>query len=199
MKRNDRIKLTPFSIFIIVMLASCGTQRVSTIVGGDYDKNKDRTEYFVLPFGSTSLPGKWTKTKYNENSNQQFFKNEENVFIAIEFTPINRYEFNTDRSKKGYDFTKAYYDWKSKYFENQHELTREIIEADEQQNYIIWHVFGEISSINFDTYFLFGEKNGNANNFSITKTDKWNKEQKIKVLKEMYLQNQTGPRQSATQ
>lgn len=182
------MKILKFILIITITLTSCAPQRVSTIVGGEYDKTKNKTDYFVLPFGSVSIPGKWAKTKYNEVSNQQFFKNDENVTIAIAFTPIDSYEFNTDKSKKGYAFTKAFYEWDSDYFQKTHHLNQENIESNEKQNYIIWRTFGQYNNIEFDTYFLFGEKNGYANNFSITQTDKWTKEQKINALKEMYLQ-----------
>ncbi|MFT3705993.1 MAG: hypothetical protein QM802_26740 [Agriterribacter sp.] len=178
-----------FISFAIVVLTSCGTQKASVITGGEYEQNKNKTNYFVLPFGSTSIPGKWTKTKYNEVSKQQFFENDENITIAIAFTPINSYEFNTDNAKKGFEFTKAFYEWDSDFFVKNHQLNQEIIESNEQQNYIIWRLFGERNNTTFDTYFLFGEKKGNANNFSITQTDKWTKEKKVSFLKEMYLQH----------
>ena len=189
MKENNRLNLITYFIIVIITLASCATQKVSTIAGGEYDRNKDRTDYFVLPFGSTSMPGKWTKTRYNEVSKQQFFKNEENISITVAFTPINSYEFNTDKSKKGYNFTRAFYEWDADYFVKTHKLNQERIEFNENKNYIIWRAFGQQNGANFDTYFLFGEKNGYANNFSITVTDKWTKEDKVKFLKEMYLQN----------
>ena len=188
MIQNNSRKWIQYIIIIIFTLTGCKTQSVSTIVGGDYDKNKDRTAYFVLPFGSTFIPGKWTKTSYNEVSKQQFFRNEENVSIAIAFVPANGYEFNTGGSKKGFEFTKAFYEWDADYFVKTLRLNQEKIESDENKNYIIWRAFGEQNGTNFDTYFLFGEKNGCANNFSITITDKWTKEEKIKFLKEMYLQ-----------
>jgi hypothetical protein len=189
MKKNIGMNLITYLVLIAITLTSCATQRVSTIVGGDYDKNKDKTDYFVLPFGATSMPGKWLKTKYNEISKQQFFKNEEDISIAVGFSPINGYEFNTDKSKKGYAFTKAFYEWESDYFVKTQQLNQEVIESDENKNYIIWRVFGQQNGTNFDTYFLFGEKNGYANNFSITATDKWTKDDKMKFLKEMYLQH----------
>ena len=189
MKQENFRKLSQYIIILIFAFTSCATQRVSTIAGGDYDKNKDKTEHFVLPFGSTYIPGKWTKTKYDKASQQQFFKNEDNVSIAIAFTSANRYEFNIDKSKKGFEFTKAFYEWDSDYFVKTHKLNQEKIESDENKNYIIWRAFGQQNGANFDTYFLFGEKNGYVSNYSITMTDKWTKDEKIKFLKEMYLKN----------
>jgi len=183
------MKLHPLLQVIMITLISCTTQKISTIAGSDYDKEKNKTSYFVLPLGSTAIPGEWVRTNYNKVSNQQFFKNGEGISIAIAFTPITGYDFNKDHSKKGFEFTKAFYAWDAGYFEQTHHLQQEKIEENENLNYIIWRVSGISNSANFDTYFLFGEKNGHANSFSITQTDKWTKEQKINFLKELYLQN----------
>lgn len=176
-----------FLCFVII-LTGC-TKRISTIVGGEYDKNTNRTNYFMLPGGSTWLPGKWVKTRYNEVSGQQFFRNEQGIEIGIGFVPINNYEFNTDKSKKGFEFTKAFYEWDSGFFIKKYKLHRTEIESNESQNYIIWQLFDESDPKKIDTYFLFGEKNGFTRSFAITITDKWTQEEKIRVLKEMYLQN----------
>ncbi len=182
MKTNHLIIL-----LTVLFLQACTAQKtVSTIIGGEYNKKKDVTEYFVLPFGSTSIPGKWTKQEYNRTSKQQFFKNAENVSIAIAFAPIDRFEFNTKKAKTGYEFVKAYYDWEAEYFTQTHKMKTEIIEANENSNYIIWRVFDDSDNQRFDTYFLFGERNGNANNFSIGITDKWPIEKKIETLKRMF-------------
>ena len=63
---------------ILILLTGCGSskQATSTLVGGDYDAAKNVTEYFVIPYGSVSLPGKWEKGKYDQSSRQQFFLNE---------------------------------------------------------------------------------------------------------------------------
>ncbi|MDL2297364.1 hypothetical protein LJC68_10015, partial [Bacteroidales bacterium OttesenSCG-928-B11] len=173
----------------ICCLSACKTQYVSTIVGGDYDKSKNQTDYFVLPYGSVSIPGKWEKTNYNSVSRQQFFQNTDSIIIAVSFGPCNKYEFNRDNSKKGFDFVTAFYEWDSEYFESNYRLNREKIESNEKENFIIWRVFGENNNIYWDTYFLFGEKNGYANSFSIMKTDKWTKEEKMYFLKKIYLNN----------
>jgi hypothetical protein len=184
MKTNNLILV--LSLFF---LASCSAQkRVSTIVGGEYNKRKDVTEYFVFPFGSTSIPGKWIKEEYNRVSKQQFFKNDENVSIAVAFAPIGNFEFNTNKSKKEYEFVKAYYDWEADYFTQTHKMKTELIEKDEKLKYIIWRVFDDSDNKRFDTYFLLGEKNGNANNFSISITDKWTRDKKIEILKVMFYQ-----------
>ncbi len=108
MRKLSKYKIH-LSIVILVLLASCATQRVSTIIGFDYDEKKNQTDYFVLPYGTVSIPGKWEKTNYYSISNQQFFKNADSIIIAVAFGPYDKYEFNADKSKKGIDFALAYY------------------------------------------------------------------------------------------
>jgi len=172
---------------IIVFLTNCATQRTSTIVGGDYNATKNETDYFVLPYGSVTLPGKWEKSNYNTISRQQFFRNQDSVIIAIAFERFNKYEFNMDGSQTGYNFVKAYYDWDSKYFVDSHGLKRQPIESDSINNFMIYRIYGQIEKGEFDTYFLIGERNGNISNFSISDTEKWNESEKTKFLKNLFL------------
>lgn len=170
-----------------ILLTNCATQRTSTLIGGDYNKTKNETDYFVLPYGSVTLPGKWDKTNYNTISRQQFFKNQDSVIIAIAFGRFDKYEFNMTSSQSGYNFVKAYYDWDSKYFVDSHGLKRQIIESDSTNHLMIYRIFGKIEKGEFDTCFLIGEKNGNISNFSISDTDKWTESEKTIFLKNIFL------------
>ena len=87
----------------VVSFISCGSakQATSTIVGGDYDAKKNTTEYFVVPYGQVSIPGKWEKTSYNSAARQQFFRNDESVNIAVSFGPYDKYEFPVEIQIKG--------------------------------------------------------------------------------------------------
>ncbi len=176
-----------FWIGVIALLTSFTAQRVSTTIGGAYDENKNQTAYFVLPYGTVHLPGKWEKTHYNSISNQQFFVNQDSVKIAIAFEASTNYEFNTNGSKTGFEFVKSSYDWDSNYFVEKHELKRSLFERDSVTNYLIWRLFGGKGQEKFDMYFLFGEKKGNVSNFSVMLTGKWTESEKIKFLKELYL------------
>jgi hypothetical protein len=184
-KRNMNAK--HLLLFGIVLLTSCASQKTNTLVGYDYDKTKDKTDYFVFPYGSVSISGEWNRTSYNQTARQQFFQNSDSIIISVAFGPCNKYEFNADNSKKGFDFVTAFYEWDSEYFVNNYRLNQEKIESNEKNNYIIWRAFGENNNADWDTYFLFGEKNGFANSFAIMKTDNWTKEEKVNFLKEMYL------------
>jgi hypothetical protein len=176
-----------FSILTLLwLITNCATQKTSTVVGGDYNESKHETDYFVLPYGSVKLPGKWEKTIYNSVSSQQFFRNKDSITIAISFGRIDKYEFNTDDSKKGYEFVEAFYDWDSEYFVNQG-LKRQIIVRDSINKYMIYRIYGEYKKDELDTYFLIGERNGSINNFSITKSDKWTEDESIDFLKRIFL------------
>lgn len=179
-----------FILIAIVFLTSCATQKVSTIVGCDYNDKKNTTDYFVLPYGSVSIPGKWKKTNYNSVSRQQFFKNSDSIIIAIAFGPYDKYEFNADKTKKGLDFALVYYEWDSKYFVESHKLKREFIEKDSINNFVIYRIYGEKEGVEFDTYFLVGERNGFVSNFSIMDTDKWYEKEKNDFLKRLYIGEQ---------
>jgi len=186
MRNIDKYKIY-LPILIIILLTNCATQKVSTIVGYDYDEKTNQTDYFVLPYGTVSIPGKWKKTNYNSISHQQFFKNADSIIIAVAFGPYDKYEFNADKSKKGIDFALAYYEWDSKYFVETHGLKRKLIEKDSIRNFVIYKIYGNNEKGKFDTYFLVGEKNGFFSNFSVMATDKWTENYKIDFLKRLFV------------
>lgn len=103
--------------------------------------------------------------------------------IAIAFGLCDKFEFNSDSSKKGYEFLSAFYEWDSNYFVNEYGLEREIIEEGMANNYILWRIYGK----DIDTYFLFGEESCKVKTFSVSKTDKWNMKEKITFLKDLFL------------
>jgi hypothetical protein len=177
-----------FTLSILALLLwSCVTKRTSTIVSFDYDQVKNQTNYSVLPLGSVAIPGKWTKTRYNSVSNQQFFTNDESVEIAVAINRYDRYEFNEEGKAKGFAFVKAYYEWDSKYLVDQHGLKRSLLENDSLNNYLIYRIFSPTGAGKIDTYFLIGERRGNTNNLSISYTDKWSESKKIEFLRDLFV------------
>ena len=184
--KADQIK-TIILLAMTIILTNCATQRTSTLVGGNYNETKNETDYFVVPYGSVTLPGKWDKTIYNTISRQQFFRNKDSVIIAIAFGRFDKYEFNMNGSQTGYNFVKAYYEWDSKYFVDSHGLKSQPIESDSTNHFMVYRIFGKIEKGVFDTYFLIGERNGNICNFSISDTDKWTESNKINFLKSLFL------------
>jgi hypothetical protein len=181
--------LSNLTLIFILILTACASQRVTTIVGGDYDESKNQTDYFVLPFGSVSIPGKWEKTNYNSVSGQQFFTNIDSIKIAIAFNRFDKYEFNTDGSKNGYEFAKEFYEWDSKFLMDSYGLQRSVVENDSINNFILYQIHGSSNGVKFNTYFLIGVKNGNVSNLSIMATDKWTEDKKTDFLKKLYIKN----------
>jgi hypothetical protein len=172
---------------LIVLMTNCASQRTSTIVGGEYNEIKNETDYFVVPYGSVAIPGKWTKTSYNSVSRQQFFQNSDSIIIAIAFSRFDKYEFNMNGKLQGFDFVKAYYEWDSKYFVVSHGLQREKMSIDSANGFMTYRIFGQIEKGEFDTYFLIGEKNGNITNISISDTDKWTENEKLTFMENLFI------------
>ena len=172
-------------LFVLLQMAGCASNKMSTIVGGDYDEDKDVTSYFVLPLGQVSIPGRWEKTRYDKVSRQQFFTNQDSIIIALAFGRFDSYEFNTKGALKGYDFIKAFYEWEAEYFESKG-LERQLLESDSTKKYMVYRFYGQ----NYDTYFLIGERFGNVSNFSINATNKWPEKDKILFLKRLFLSSE---------
>ena len=177
------------SLFFVFALVCCVSQKESIIVGGEYDAKKDATEYFVFPYGSVSLPGKWDKVSYNAESKQQFFTNKDSIIVAIAFGRSKSYEFNKDGSLKGFDFLKSFQEWDSKYFKESNALDWKILETDNINNYLIYRIYGIKDESKFDSYFLMAEKNGSVSSFSVYTTNRWSESEKIMFLKNLFLQN----------
>ena len=171
----------------IVFLAGCRTSSPSryssTIVGGEYEESKDSTSYFVFPYGSVMIPGKWEKTTYISASRQQFFQNSDSVLISVIFSRFDGYEFNQDGAKKGYDFVKACYEWESDYFEKTLGLQHEILEENEGKQYMIFRIYGSTDGTKVNMYFLLGEKNGDVSYFSLSRAEKWTEERRLEFLR----------------
>jgi hypothetical protein len=183
--------ITYFSIIVILTNCTVQQQAVSTrqtIVSLKYNEEQDKTDYLIFPFGQVSIPGKWIKTSYNTISKQQFFTNQDSILLAISLGPCNKYEFNYDGSKKGYEFLKAYYDWEKDFFVKTIGLEEKLIEVDTTNHIIIFGVKGTYQSQIVDNVFLFGENNCKVSNFSILGPCNWTEEQKVEFLKKLYLQ-----------
>jgi hypothetical protein len=161
----------------------CAPRQVNTLVSTDYNAAKNHTVHTVFPFGTATLPGKWSKKQYNNVSRQQFFTNSDSVEVAVAFTRFDEYEFNSKGQLKGFEFLRAFYEWDSNYFVEKIGVQRAVLEENIAQNLIIYRIFSPKKQQNIDTYFLIREKNGNFSNFSISITDKWTQSQKIAFLK----------------
>lgn len=167
---------------VAISFIGCGaSQRAASIItNARYEEKTNTTEYMYLPYGQVSIPGKWEKASFAEDSRQQFFHNDDSVTIAVSFAPCNKFGFNTKGTLKGFDFLEAYYEWESEYFVS-NELECKALESNKAGNYLIYRVFGQ----GYDTYILISEKNAVVSNYSVMATDKWTEKQKIDFLKSL--------------
>ncbi|MGV4600769.1 hypothetical protein [Ornithobacterium rhinotracheale] len=175
-------------IVILLFLASCSCPKSATytIVGVHYVEKKNITEYMVLPYGTVFIPGKWEKAEYLNHSRQQYFNNENGNRISIALGPNNKFEFNQDGSKKGFDLLKAYFEWEKEYFANTVKVDVKLIEENPNDNYLIFQIYKkEDGMIKVNNYFFITEKHNTFYIFSVQTLGKWNQEQAINFLKEI--------------
>ena len=173
---------------VLVVLTGCGAAKTvnpaakvsSVLVATDYKADKDVTYYTVHPYGQVSIPGKWEKGDYLQSSRQQYFYDQDSTLIALAFSDSRKYEFNEGGKLKGFDFTKALYEWDSAYFVEQG-YERRLIETNEAGKYIIYRIYGQTAN----NYFLIREKNGIVSNFSVQYAPKWSEEKSVKFLKSL--------------
>ena len=166
-------------VFLSACVTAGYTQSRSVITGSNYNKKKDRTEYFVLPYGSIHLPGRWKKGQYIQSSRQQgFYK--DSVFVNIALLPCDKFEFSKP-GLEGFELVKAYYNWDARYFSNNLKMNTPVLFQDSISNYIIWKASGN----NIENVFLFGARGCGVFNISVS-TLKWTDEQKISFLQELY-------------
>jgi len=185
--KTKPIKIVLFLV-LVVGLTNCAIQKTtSTIVGCEYNEKTNTTDYFVFPYGAVTIPGKWEKTNYLTSSKQQFFINRDSVTLAISFGRFDKYEFNRNGEKSGFEFIKSFYEWDSNYFVESHGLKRQSLVSDSTNNFTIYRIYGEKGTANFDTYILVAEKKGDIANFSISHVKKWEESEKINFLKTLLL------------
>ncbi|MBC7554956.1 MAG: hypothetical protein H7257_13380 [Taibaiella sp.] len=126
-------------ITLLGMFDSCSpSKRITTITSSSYDKNKNITTYIVLPYGSVYIPGKWTETRYNSSSRQQYFK-KDSATLSVAIGPAAKIEFNK-QGLKGYPLVKGFYEWESQYQVNQLHLQVELLKKDSVTGYYMWRV-----------------------------------------------------------
>lgn len=188
--KYDVMKILSYPLigfFILLFTIGCSSNRISYIVSCNYDNKKDITTYTKLPLGSVNIPGEWEQGAYNNSSKQQYFINQDSVIMSIAIVPANGFAFNRDNSKKGFEFTKSFFEWDSQYLSNTNGLQVNVIEEDSVKNYILWTIYGDVDGTQTQNYFLFGESNGIAKNYSIQVSKGWSKTQIISFLKNLYL------------
>ncbi len=64
-----------FTIIFLFALLGCKSSQTSLIVSDSYNEKTKTTTLMLFPYGDIKIPGKWTKTSYNESSKQHHFSN----------------------------------------------------------------------------------------------------------------------------
>lgn len=187
------MKLTnkTLSILFFTAITSCmGPKYVSTIVSDNYDERKDQTTYMKFPYGSLSLPGKWTKSSFNENSGQQNFKSKDSLSTALLINRASIYPFYV-KGMTSNQFVKAMYEWDSKYFIDNIEASCTIIKEDTLDHFIVWKISAHNEKYNIENEYLFGCENGIV--FTVfAPTRKLTAEQKIDFMESVYKSKTVG-------
>lgn len=134
------------------------------IIADDYDEKQNQTTLTLLPYGNIVIPGKWTKTSYNQVSRQHFFTNNDSTTVAVTKNSKEKYPFfKSIQSDK--EFVTDFVKWDTEYWKKQG-LTVTTVDNQSDKGYILWQVKNDEKKVN--TFFLSGAKNELAYNFSGT-------------------------------
>jgi len=135
------------------------------IIADSFDVKKNQTTLTILPYGNIVLPEKWTKTSYNQESKQHFFKNSDSTTVALSKNPKDKYPFFTNKQTDK-EFVNEFVKWDAEYWEKQG-LKVKTINDKSENGFIVWQAT-DSSKVDINTIFIFGSKNGFAYNFSGT-------------------------------
>ena len=187
MMTNTHKLATLFTVIVAFLFSGCHRRMAPTITAGSYNDKRNETDYVVLPYGSVSLPGKWTHGRYSKESRQQYFSNADSTVLSVAFGPCDKLGFPTNGAQ-GYDFVKLYYKWEGKYQEEILHRQMKLITADSVNKYMLWQLHGDGA----DQFLLTGARDCNCGecafqNFTLN-SRKLSDEQKIKFLQDIYLQ-----------
>jgi len=177
-------------VFILAIVTSCLAPKVvSTIESNYYDNKTNHTTFSKIPFGSISIPGKWTKVSYNQVSGQHNFKNADSIFSAVAINRASLYPFYKPKMTSN-EIVKDMYEWDSNYWVTQTNGNRKTLKQDTTNHFIIWK-FSADNNYKVDNYYLFGSENGVVFTVFID-TDKWDLTQKINFLQMVYKNKTVG-------
>ena len=183
------IKIT--CLLLLSIVTSCMLPKaISTIESNNYDDKLNQTTFTKFPFGSISIPDKWTKVSYNEFSRQHKFKNSDSVFTAVAINQASSYSFYKPNMTSN-EVVKEFYEWDSKYLSDNINGSRIVIKQDTVNHFIVWQILADNEKYKIDNHFLFGSENGIIFSISIT-TKKWTNEQKIEHLLAVYKNKTVG-------
>lgn len=164
------------------LLSACASSWTSVLVEDHYDVGMDRTVLVVVPYGNISLPGKWTKTSYNDVSRQHFFSNGDSTTVAVAKQPREKYPFYA-AGQSDPQFVTAFKDWEADYWRTNGMLVS-MIEDRSSDGLVVLNVSGDRGNATI----LFGSKNNYAYNLSVV-TKRWDEPQVKKFLLDLFATN----------
>ncbi len=178
-------------ILLLAIVTSCmAPKAISTIESNIYDDKINQTTFSKLPFGSLSIPGKWTKFSYNQVSGQHNFKNLDSVMTAVAINRASSYSFYKPKMTSN-DVVMAFYEWDSKYLADNIGGNRTIIKQDTVNHFIIWQITADNEKYKINNHYLFGSENGIIFTVFVT-TKKWTDEKKVEHLETVYKNKTVG-------
>lgn len=163
---------------------------VSAIESNNYDNKTNQTTFYKIPFGNISIPGKWTKTSYNQVSRQHNFRNADSVLTAVAINQATSYPFYKPNMTSN-NIVKEFYEWDSKYLADNVNGNRTIIKQDTVNHFILWQITADNDKYKIDNHYLFGCENGIIFTVFVA-TNKWTNEQKIEHLQTVYKTKTVG-------
>ena len=189
--RHMKSIINTIIIFTLTFMTSCmASKAVSTIESNTYDDKTNQTTFNKFPFGSISIPGKWTKVSYNQVSGQHNFRNADSVLTAIAINQASSYPFYKAKTISN-DIVKEFYEWDSKYLADNLKGNRTIIKQDTVNHFIVWQIMADNERYKIDNHYLFGSENGIIFTVFIS-TKKWANEQKVEFLQTVYKSKTVG-------
>jgi hypothetical protein len=188
---DTKAAINVISGIALALFSSCTAPRaISTIESDFYEAKTNKTTFTKLPFGSISMPGKWTKVSYNAVSKQHNFKNADSILTAVAINRASSYPFYKAGMSSN-ELVKALYEWDSQYLAEKTRGSRSIVLQDTVEQYIIWQIIGKYDKFDIDNHYLFGSENGIIFTVFIG-TAKWTNEQKIDYLRSVYKSKTVG-------
>lgn len=190
-KQTMKSTIKIISVFLLAIMTSCmAPKAVSTIESNTYDGKTNQTTFNKFPFGSLSIPGKWTKISYNQVSRQHNFKNADSVLTAVAINQTSSYPFCKPNMTSN-EVVKEFYEWDSKYLADNLNGKRTIIKQDSVNHFIVWQITADNEKYKVDNHYLFGCENGIIFTVFVA-TDKWTNEQKVEHLQTVYKNKTVG-------
>lgn len=181
--KKHLIKLSVF--FLLTLLFLKASAQKTTIFATNYDKKKDLTVQVILPYGNISIPGKWTKTSFNQVSKQHFFTNADSITLSVSKNPIDKYPFFKP-GLSGQQLVSEFVKWDSEYWEQQG-LKIKVLKDESENGFIAWQATIN-KEYDVNTIFVYGYKNGFAYGFSVS-SKLWPEEKMQEFLIQLFKNN----------